>query len=83
MDTVIIGTAANGSADKNAQCIVDHHSRMMWIFPTKTNTAEIIISCLTNLFNAVGKPKVIIADNGKNFRATKTQNFLCCPASLH
>lgn len=76
LDTVIIGTAANGSKDKNAQCDVDHHSRMCWTFPTKTNTAEIVISCLSGLFAAVGKPKVLIMDNGTNFRSKKTINFL-------
>lgn len=71
IDTVVLGSAA-----KYAQCIVDHHSRFCWTFPTRTNTTEIVLSSLTTLFSCVGKPRVLISDNGTNFVSKKMTSFL-------
>ena len=76
IDTVVIGNAANGTAAKNALCVVDHHSRFCWTFPTKTNTTEVAIASLASLFNAVGIPRVLITDNGKNYTSRKFEEFL-------
>jgi hypothetical protein len=76
IDTVVLGNAANSAAAKYAQVIVDHHSRYCWTFPTRTNTAEIVISSLSTLFECVGKPRVLISDNGKNFTSKRFENFL-------
>ena len=76
IDTVVLGNAAKGAAAKYAQCIVDHHSRFCWTFPTRTNTTEIVISCLTTLFTCVGKPRILISDNGTNFVSRKMTTFL-------
>ena len=76
IDTVVLGSPANNCSAKYAQVIVDHHSRFVWTFPTKTNTTEMVISCLSQIINCVGAPRVLISDNATNFVSQRMEKFL-------
>lgn len=76
MDTIVVGSAANQTAAKYIQTVVDHHSRFAWTFATRVNTADAAVNSLAVLFRTVGKPKRLLTDNGTNFTSTKFRNFL-------
>ena len=40
MDTIVMGSAASGTAAKYIQVVIDHCSRYIWTLATKSNTAD-------------------------------------------
>jgi len=76
LDSIIVGSAAAKTAHKNIQVFVDNHSRYIWAYPTRTNTAATFVTLLTNLFNAGVRPKRLLTDCHKSFVSHKLRRFL-------
>ena len=77
MDTIVMGGSASDTAAKYVQVIIDHHSRHVWAFPTKSNTASAAITSLKSVIQAV-KPDsdcTLITDQGTNFMSKAFKNF--------
>ncbi|UYV83493.1 K02A2.6-like, partial [Cordylochernes scorpioides] len=55
--------------------IVDHHSRFLWAFPTKSVSTDSYITCLRNLFQ-INKPQILITDRNAAFLSRKFKHFL-------
>lgn len=76
MDTSVMGNDAVETAAKYIQCIIDHHSRYVWAFPTKTNTASAAVNSVKTIITAVGIPKQLLTDQGSNFMSKAFKLFL-------
>ena len=76
LDTIVLGSAARKTAHKNIQVFVDNHSRYIWAYPTRTNSAATFVTLLTNLFNAGIKPKRLLTDCHKSFLSNKLRKLL-------
>src|SRR5690606_34195715 len=76
LDTIVLGPAANKYKHKYIQVFVDHHSRYVWAFPTKTNTTPTIINLLVSLINSGVKFKRLLTDCHKSFQAKDLNKFL-------
>ena len=92
IDTIVLGPSVNQSFNnctyKYIQVFIDHHSRYLWAYPTKKNTADVIIQKLEMIFSTVGKTDVILTDNAKQFLSNEyvrrlrpwgTKKVLCTP----
>jgi transposase InsO family protein len=75
IDTIVMGPSAKNTSHKYIQVFIDHHSRYLWAFPTRTNTAETIITLLTNIFKSGVRIKRLLTDCHKCFTSTKFKNF--------
>ncbi|UYV77262.1 hypothetical protein LAZ67_15000280 [Cordylochernes scorpioides] len=64
-----------GTTRHSIHMIVDHHSRFLWAFPTKSVSTDSYISCLRNLFQ-INKPEILITDRNAAFLSRKFKNFL-------
>ena len=48
--------------------IIDHFSRSLRVYPMRTKASREISKCLTRDINMFGKPKVLVMDNGAEFK---------------
>ncbi|UYV70155.1 hypothetical protein LAZ67_7002015, partial [Cordylochernes scorpioides] len=64
-----------GTTRHSIHMIVDHHSRFLWAFPTKSVSTDSYITCLRNLFQ-INKPEIIITDRNAAFLSRKFKHFL-------
>ncbi|UYV84377.1 hypothetical protein LAZ67_X001970 [Cordylochernes scorpioides] len=64
-----------GTTRHSIHMIVDHHSRFLWAFPTKSVSTDSYITCLRNLFQ-INKPEILITDRNAAFLSRKFKNFL-------
>ena len=76
IDTIVMGPAANNTHHKYIQVIIDHHSRFIWAFPTKSNKCEVIVTLLTNLLNSNIRFRTILTDCHKNFTGRALKDFV-------
>ena len=64
-------------------CVVDQHSRWPEAIPIKSLTARATCDAFMEVFMRTGIPRIIAMDNGTNFAANLTQEFLkrlgCAP----
>lgn len=56
--------------------VIDAFTKFVWLFPTKSTTAEEAIRYLTDLFDLFGLPKRIISDRGTSFTSKSFAEFL-------
>ncbi|UYV68139.1 hypothetical protein LAZ67_5003162, partial [Cordylochernes scorpioides] len=64
-----------GTTRHSIHMIVDHHSRFLWAFPTKSVSTDSYITCLRNLFQ-INKPEILITDRNAAFLSRKFKHFL-------
>ncbi|UYV85121.1 K02A2.6-like [Cordylochernes scorpioides] len=64
-----------GTTRHSIHMIVDHHSRFLWAFPTKSVLTDSYITCLRNLFQ-INKPEILITDRNAAFLSNKFKHFL-------
>ncbi|UYV72011.1 hypothetical protein LAZ67_9001548, partial [Cordylochernes scorpioides] len=64
-----------GTTKHSIHMIVDHHSRFLWTFPTKSVSTDSYITCLKNLFQ-INKPEILITDRNAAFLSNKLKHFL-------
>ncbi|UYV78642.1 K02A2.6-like, partial [Cordylochernes scorpioides] len=64
-----------GTTKHSIHMIVDHHSRFLWTFPTKSVSTDSYITCLKNLFQ-INKPEILITDRNAAFLSNKFKHFL-------
>ncbi|UYV61752.1 K02A2.6-like [Cordylochernes scorpioides] len=64
-----------GTTKHSIHMIVDHHSRFLWTFPTKSVSTDSYITCLKNLFQ-INKPEILITDRNAAFLSNKFKQFL-------
>ncbi|UYV61886.1 hypothetical protein LAZ67_1006958, partial [Cordylochernes scorpioides] len=64
-----------GTTRRSIHMIVDHHSRFLWAFPTKSVSTDSYITCLRNLFQ-INKPEILITDRNAAFLSRKFKHFL-------
>ncbi|UYV62715.1 K02A2.6-like, partial [Cordylochernes scorpioides] len=64
-----------GTTRHSIHMIVDHHSKFLWAFPTKSVSTESYITCLRNLFQ-INKPEILITDRNAAFLSNKFKHFL-------
>ncbi|KFM71645.1 Retrovirus-related Pol polyprotein from transposon 17.6, partial [Stegodyphus mimosarum] len=57
-------------------CVVDQHSRWPEAIPLKAVTAKATCDAFIDIFMRTGVPRMIAMDNGTNFKAKLTQEFL-------
>jgi len=76
LDTVVLGTAATNTSAKYIQVFIDHHSRYVWAFPTKSNSTESIINAVHQVFRTTSPPKQLITDNALNFKSKQLHRTL-------
>lgn len=76
LDTIVMGPSANNTAAKNIQVFIDHHSRYIWAYPTKTNTSQTIQTIIQNLLSSGLKPKRILTDCHLSFKSKIFNKFL-------
>lgn len=55
--------------------VVDGFTKFIWLFPTKTTTANETIQKMKSITNTFGNPRRIIADRGKAFTSNLFQDF--------
>ncbi len=56
VDTIVLGGAANQTAAKYIQLLVDHHSRYVWARETRHNTTKCVLQFLADVFSTHGAP---------------------------
>lgn len=62
--------------------LVDAHSKWPFVHIVKDMTAKTTISKYQNIFSEFGIPKMLVMDNGRNFRSTKFLHFLKINGSI-
>src|SRR5688572_23959433 len=67
---------ASAAGHKYCLCIVDSCTRWPTVFLLKSLTAKAVCDALMELFMNVGVPSVITSDQGTNFTASLTREFL-------
>ncbi len=55
--------------------VIDHFSRFMNVFPMATRTADNVVKQLEMVVEAYGAPKVLLADNAREFRSDKLKEW--------
>lgn len=55
--------------------VVDGFTKFIWLFPTKTTTANETVQEMKSITNTFGNPRRIIADRGKAFTSNLFQDF--------
>ncbi|UYV84721.1 hypothetical protein LAZ67_X003197 [Cordylochernes scorpioides] len=74
LDTM--GVLHNYETTRNSiHMIVDHHSRFLWAFPTKSVSTDSYITCLKILFQ-INKPEILITDRNAAFLSNNFKQFL-------
>ena len=76
IDAIVLGSAANSTADKYILTAVDHHSRFVWAVAVKRHTTEAVITFLSRLFDSIGTPDAILSDNGREFVSKRFKDYL-------
>ncbi|UYV64632.1 hypothetical protein LAZ67_3001404 [Cordylochernes scorpioides] len=64
-----------GTTRHSIHMILDHHSRFLCAFPTKSVSTDSYITCLRNLFQ-INKPEILITDRNAAFLSNKFKHFL-------
>ncbi|GFV14710.1 uncharacterized protein K02A2.6 [Trichonephila clavipes] len=56
--------------------IVDAHSKWLEVYPMKVTTTKKTIECLRDSFEKFGLPRVLVSDNGSQFKSYEFQRFM-------
>ena len=67
---------AKGTGNQYILTVVDVYSRFPWAYPTRDQSAESVIECLSDIFAIGGAPQNVHSDQGASFMSEKVQNFL-------
>ncbi|UYV60875.1 K02A2.6-like, partial [Cordylochernes scorpioides] len=71
----ILGLGDYNSTKNCLHVIVDHHSRYIWAYPSKSTSIATYINIINQLLN-VGKPKIIVTDRHPSFVSQRFNKFL-------
>ncbi|UYV84218.1 hypothetical protein LAZ67_X001557 [Cordylochernes scorpioides] len=63
------------STKKFLHIIVDHATRYIWAFPSKTQTTDSYINCLNKIFQ-IQKPKQFLSDRAPSFTSPRFRKYL-------
>jgi len=64
-----------GSNKSYIHLIIDHATRFIWTFASKSQTTQTYISSLTNIFSIM-KPKALLSDRAPAFLSSQYKHFL-------
>ena len=67
---------AKGTGNQYILTVVDQYSRFPWAFPTRDQSSESVIECLSELIAIGGAPQNIHSDQGSSFMSAKVKKFL-------
>ncbi|UYV71991.1 K02A2.6-like [Cordylochernes scorpioides] len=71
----ILGLGDYNSTKNCLHVIVDHHSRYIWAYPSKSTSIATYINIINQLLN-VGKPKNIVTDRHPSFVSKRFNKFI-------
>ncbi|UYV80275.1 hypothetical protein LAZ67_18002262, partial [Cordylochernes scorpioides] len=71
----ILGLGDYNSTNNSLHVIVDHHSRYIWAYPSKSTSIAKYINIINQLLN-VGKPKIIVTDRHPSFVSKRFKKFI-------
>ena len=76
LDTVVMGSAADGSSYKYIHVFVDHHSRFVWAYPAKSCSADTYCNLLQKLHSSGIHMQRLLTDCHLSFRSSKFRKCL-------
>ncbi len=72
-DLTEIGSGALGH--KYVLTVIDHFSRFVNLYPMSTRTADNVVKKLDMVVEEYGAPRVLLADNAREFRSDKLKEW--------
>ncbi|UYV76585.1 hypothetical protein LAZ67_14001278, partial [Cordylochernes scorpioides] len=71
----ILGLGEYNSTKNCLHVVVDHHSRYIWAFPSKSTSIATYINIINQLLS-IGKPKIIVTDRHPSFVSKRFNKFI-------
>ncbi|UYV62671.1 hypothetical protein LAZ67_2001503, partial [Cordylochernes scorpioides] len=71
----ILGLGEYNSTKNCLHVVVDHHSRYIWAFPSKSTSIATYMNIINQLLS-IGKPKIIVTDRHPSFVSKRFNKFI-------